>query len=247
MPEPFRYLAFKNWAKYQSGKKGWDWIKDYVNQNDDEELGKLSLFERGLLQELRRLRGRSGKNIPNNATHIAQAVHAIGTDRARIGNALHTLIEQNILVLTNQQDGFVEEKRGEEKRGDKSGAVGPSEETSKPEPKPDPFTAQDLAPTLLTQIGVGLSHGTANAAIQALKVKAAAPGWDVQRACLHIVERAEAYKSSEVFKRNGTRFKSWEKWLLEGCYDEPPESWQATGKKKPERGYVPYVPKKDKE
>lgn len=241
MPEPFRYLAIKNWSKYQSGKKGWDWIKDYVNQGDDEDLGGLSLFERGLLQELRRLRGRSGKNIPNDATHIARAIHALGTDRARIGNAIETLIERNILVLTNQQDGFVEEKREEEKRGE---IAAPPKPTEKPEP--EPFTPQDLAPVLLQQIGIGMTAETAKAAIEAIRVKAQQPNWDPQKACLHIVERAHAYRASPLFKANGTRFKSWAKWLIEGCYDEPPESWNGNQKghttsngKVLDRGYIP--------
>ena len=112
------YLAIKNWGKYQSGKKGWDWIKDYVNQNDDDELSGLSMFERGLLQELRRLRGRSGKNIKNSVTHIAGAIHAKVTDRPHIRHAIDTLIARGILVLTNQQDDFVDEMRRDEIRGD---------------------------------------------------------------------------------------------------------------------------------
>jgi hypothetical protein len=116
--EEFKYLAIKNWEKYQSGKKGWDWIKDYVNQDDDKDLAALSMFERGLLQELRRVRGRSGKNIDNDVTHIARAIHAKGTDRPHIRHALDTLIARNILVPTNQQVDSLEERRGEEKRGD---------------------------------------------------------------------------------------------------------------------------------
>lgn len=93
MAETCKFLAIKNWDKYQSGKKGWGWIKDYVNQDDDKDMAALSMFERGVLQELRRVRGRSGKNIDNDMTLIASATHAKGTDRARIGNAIATLIE----------------------------------------------------------------------------------------------------------------------------------------------------------
>lgn len=238
------YLAFKNWSKYQSGKKGWDWIKDYVNQNDDDALSGLSLFERGLLQELRRVRGRSGKNIHNDVSHIARAIQARVTDRPHLRHAIDTLIARGVLILTNQQDDLLEERRGEEKRGEAADILAPLGESLKPESKPEPFTAADLAPTLLTSIGVGQSAGTASAAIEALKVKSAQPGWDTQKAYLHIIEKAKTYKASEVFKRNGTRFKSWEKWLIEGCYDEPPESWNSS-KKKTDRGYVPYKPKKE--
>lgn len=122
------YLAIKNWDKYQSGKKGWDWIKDYVNQNDDEDLSALSMFERGLLQELRRLRGRSGKNIHNSIRHIAGAIHAMPTDRSHLRHAIDRLIAGNILFVTNQQVDSLEERRGEEKRGEKEEAkpVSPS-------------------------------------------------------------------------------------------------------------------------
>lgn len=84
------------------------------------------------------MRGRSGKNIPNDATHIARAIHAIGTDRARIGNAIHTLIERNILVPTNQQVDFVDEMRRDEKRGD----IKPKTET----PKTAPQKTQTIRP-----------------------------------------------------------------------------------------------------
>lgn len=136
MSEDFKYLAIKNWEKFQSGKKGWDWIKDYVNQDDDKDMAALSMFERGLLQELRRVRGRSGKNIANDMKLIASATHAKGTDRARIGNAIGTLIQRKILILTNEQDDSLEERRGEEKRED----IKPPAEIPKPSPqKPQPI------------------------------------------------------------------------------------------------------------
>lgn len=137
MAETFKYLAIKNWKKYQSSKKGYDWIKDYVNQNDDKELSGLSFFERGLLQELRRLRGRSGKNIHNDVTHIAQAIHAKGTDRPHIRHAIATLVARDVLVLTNQSVDPLEEIREEEKRGEErhSGEkIKPSASEDKKEP-----------------------------------------------------------------------------------------------------------------
>lgn len=155
MTDEPKYLAIKNWDKYQSGKKGWDWIKDYVNQDDDKDLAKLSMFQRGLLQELRRVRGRSGKNIDNDLDLIASATHAIGTDRARLKNAIKTLIERKILVLTNQQVDFVEEKRGEERRRD----IKPEPEIQKLAPKKTqtirPETSSGLKAVMLLPLNSG--------------------------------------------------------------------------------------------
>lgn len=242
MPEPFRYLAVKNWDKYQAGTRG-KWIKDYVDRESDPDYAKLTMFQRALLDGICRLRGRLGKNLPNDSTHIARALLVCATERPRIGNAIDTLIERGFLILTNQQDGSIEERRKEESRGDVVPIGEPAEK-----PKPEAFTPEDLAPTVLTQIGIGLTAGTAKAAIEAIRVKAKQPDWDAQKASLHIIERAHAYRASPVFKANGTRFKSWEKWLIEGCYDEPPESWNGNGKehvtkqgKTIDRGYVPLT------
>lgn len=228
-----KYLAIKNWEKYQSGKKGWDWIKDYVNQNDDEELSGLSLFERGLLQELRRVRGRSGKNIHNDVTHIARAIHAKVTDRPHLRHAIDTLIARNILVLTNQQDGFLEEKREEEKREEiNENPVVVRVPLKVPEPKPDTkeFSADDLTFMVLREIGIPTQNaGLTVLVASAITAKARSPDWTLEKAALHMIERGTAYKSSWVW--NSPFKKKWKDWFQDQCYDQDPEAW-----KQPEGG-----------
>src|SRR5208337_4015751 len=72
----FKFLAIKNWTKFQSGKyhqKSLNWHKDYSNQIDDREYSKLTLLQRAVLQECRRLRARLAHNIPNDTRFIATA------------------------------------------------------------------------------------------------------------------------------------------------------------------------------
>jgi hypothetical protein len=108
-------LEIKNWDKFQS-KNTTKWIKDYSNREDDREFGQLTLFQRGLLEGLCRLRARIGTPIPHDATHIARSIHAAPTDRPHLTHALLTLISQGFLIPQNQQLNSVENDREEENR-----------------------------------------------------------------------------------------------------------------------------------
>jgi hypothetical protein len=132
------YLAIDGWSEYQPLRGKGSWIKDATDQHEREKLSGLSMFARGLLQELRRVRGRTGKNIPYDITHIARAVHAIGTDRPHLHHALSTLIARGVLVVTNQQlDITGDDNKEIEKEIDKDieGAV-----------KSDPATPRESSP-----------------------------------------------------------------------------------------------------
>lgn len=123
----FNYLAIKNWDKYQPrSHKQFPWIRDYIDREFDKDFAKLSAFQRYLLCGLCRLRGRLAHNIHNDVTYIAQALHMIGTDRPHTRHALDTLISHGFLVLCNERNCLLEEKRREEKR---------EEESKKREPK----------------------------------------------------------------------------------------------------------------
>lgn len=115
------YLVPKNWSKYQSLRGRGKWIMDYTEQDGDEDLCKLTLFQRMVLQGVRRIRGRLGKNVPYDPTYIASAIHALPTDRPHIGHALSTLISRGLLVVTPQQDDSPKagENREERKEKDK--------------------------------------------------------------------------------------------------------------------------------
>jgi hypothetical protein len=114
--QEYKFLAINDWEEYQTDMKNREWIKDSVCQNDRHKFASLSMFERGVLQELRRLRGRTRMNIENDVAHIALAIHAKVTDRSHLRHAIGTLIARRILILTNQRHSSIEEKRIEEKR-----------------------------------------------------------------------------------------------------------------------------------
>src|SRR5579862_3591600 len=96
------YLAIKNWAKYQSSLKQptMSWIKDYSDQTVDTEYARLTIFQRAVLQECRRLRGRLGANIPNDAAFIGRAACVLPEERRLIPRTLGTLIARGFLVPT---------------------------------------------------------------------------------------------------------------------------------------------------
>ena len=98
-----KYLAIDGWREFQPLRGRGEWIKDSTIQQDKEKFLGLGFFERGLLQELRRVRGRIGKNIPYDLTYILSATHAKVTDRPHVSHALSTLLSRGILVLTDQQ------------------------------------------------------------------------------------------------------------------------------------------------
>lgn len=102
----FKYLAIKNWAKYQKLFRGKParYIFDYTDQDSDYDFSKLTMFERGVYAGCRRLRGRFGHNLHNDATWVARALNTLPTDRARISNAMRTLIERGLLILSNQKE-----------------------------------------------------------------------------------------------------------------------------------------------
>ena len=97
-----KYLAIKNWDKYQSSYAS-KWIKDYTEQDVDENICQLTLFQRQVFQGIRRLRGKLGKNVPNDAMYIARTMYALPTDRPHIRHAIDTLLAHEFLVLTDQQ------------------------------------------------------------------------------------------------------------------------------------------------
>lgn len=118
--DEFKYLAIKNWHRFQGGRmrdedKPRAWIKNYLDKEADIDYGRLTCLQRYILDGCCRLRGRLGKNLPNDATYIARALHTVSTDRPHVGYAVATLIARGFLILSNQQNDIREERRGEEK------------------------------------------------------------------------------------------------------------------------------------
>lgn len=113
------YLAIKNWKKFQSAKKNCTWIKDYTEKDFDPEFGTLTLAQKGMLDACCRLRARRGCNLPNDPLWICSAVAIRPQERHNAVTAIRQLIGSGFLVLTNEQDTPLEERRGEEKRVEK--------------------------------------------------------------------------------------------------------------------------------
>jgi len=115
---PKQYYAIKNWEVYQPALRSKmarkDFVRDYTDRDQDPDFSSLTVFQRGVLNALCRLRGSLGQKIYTNHTYIARAIHALPTDCARIGYALHTLVARGFLIITNQSDN---KKVGVERRG----------------------------------------------------------------------------------------------------------------------------------
>src|SRR5450755_2732095 len=69
-----KYLAIKNWHKYQSADltQYCPWIRTYVNKDQDYGFSHLTMLQRYLLEGCCRLRSRVGHNIPNDPQWIAR-------------------------------------------------------------------------------------------------------------------------------------------------------------------------------
>lgn len=104
----YKYLAIKNWQKYNPNLKAPDrpakYVIDVCDRDADREWSALSMFQRELLQGLIRLRGRFARNPHNDSTWIARALCVIGTDRPHLQHAIDTLIVHGFLLLSNQRN-----------------------------------------------------------------------------------------------------------------------------------------------
>jgi hypothetical protein len=95
-----QFFDIKNWDTYQSrmSNKG-SWIKDANDQAADPEYQRLTMFQRAVLQECRRLRSRFGKPIPYDPNYVASAASVLPKDRIRLWQALHKLVASGFLVI----------------------------------------------------------------------------------------------------------------------------------------------------
>lgn len=134
----FPYLTVRNWDKYQSktkSDKSLPWVRDYTDQTVDDAYSRLTLFQRAVLQECRRLRGRLGKNIPNDAAYIGRAACVLPEERRLLPRALSVLVLRGLLepsvnplctlcatgvnvpnTQSAQQPSSPEESRGEDRK-----------------------------------------------------------------------------------------------------------------------------------
>lgn len=236
MSKEFKFLAIKNWHKYQGGRmknrgdeKRTSWIKDYIEKEADPEYSKLSFFQRYVLDGCCRLRGRLGRNLPNDPSYIARALYAAPSDRSHLGHAIATLTSRGFLLLSNEQLNFTEEIRGDEIREEKRGgeivsnrngeakakptprAESPalplsapalvSSQTQKTEPPGEVKTPFELARAMMNDLGVPASSGDVSIVSHAIQLKAKNDGMTLSAARDFITEKAREAKTRGEFSK----------------------------------------------
>jgi hypothetical protein len=101
------FLAIKNWETHQcKDRKGRNirlYIKDYCEQDGELRYSRLTALQRYVLDAIRRLRGRLGRNPENDATWIARAAQMLPRDRTHVAQAIHRLCIDGFLAVTNQE------------------------------------------------------------------------------------------------------------------------------------------------
>jgi len=110
--QEFKYLAIRNWSKFQSmtdknGKnldgKSRPYIRDYTDKETDSQYAELSVFGRYFFDACRRLRGKWGRNIPNDHMWILRQLDVHHAERGRGVLAIQALIRRGLLIPTSQQ------------------------------------------------------------------------------------------------------------------------------------------------
>lgn len=240
MSEEARFLAIKNWHRYQGGKmksgnERRPWVKDYVDKEADPEYGRLTAIMRYTLDACCRLRGRIGKNLPNDPTWIGRALCVLPAERAHLAYAVNALTKRGFLLLTNQQHGFVEEIREEKIRGDEmlrgddSVVVpAPGDETkAKPPVAENPvsidsqnvssdLTVHQLARGMMDQLGIPGTHSDLNVFSQAITLKARGSGSTLPAAYEYILAKALDAKDRGEFMKPIF-------WMRDASYDHQPK------------------------
>jgi hypothetical protein len=126
MSEKHKYLAIKNWHRYQPDNRlrskdaVLPWIRDYCDREDDAEFRSLTMYQREVLQGLCRLVGRTrARLIQNDITYIAGALHILPRERAHLPLAVSTLTSLGFLIPCNEQlKNEIGEKTGGEGEGE---------------------------------------------------------------------------------------------------------------------------------
>lgn len=102
-----QYLAIRNWDKFQpklkNGKPNREWIRVDTRLEDDDSFLKLTFFERSILIGIWRIKGRTGKNPPNDVNYIRRALQLSVGESSWVGQAIFNCISNGFLVLSNQQ------------------------------------------------------------------------------------------------------------------------------------------------
>lgn len=153
---PKKFLAIKNWRKYQDIEDDLGhapWIKDFVDKDSDINRMKLTVFQAGVLDRLYRLRARNAHILHNDITWLIQATHMRHRDAAHMAHTIHTLIAQNFIIPTDDENfeasAAVEVRKGRGKSNkDSERETGVSSKEEKTNPSgASGFQAKDKSKT----------------------------------------------------------------------------------------------------
>jgi hypothetical protein len=141
--EQFKYLAVRNWAKYQGrmkftkgAKRDKIWMASHLDT--DPDYSQLTCLQRYVLDGLRRLTALHGHNPHNDPTTVCRQLAVLPQERHNVARVIPQLVHRGLLILTNDKDPFsqsllrasdVDVMRGDEKRGE----VPPAAASSTPE------------------------------------------------------------------------------------------------------------------
>lgn len=92
-----KFIAIKNWSKYQCkdrhGRHIRLYIKDYCAKDvDDLQYSRLTVTQRYYMDALCRLRGRLGRNIPNDVKFISRALSILPQERHNLSAIVEKLV-----------------------------------------------------------------------------------------------------------------------------------------------------------
>jgi len=141
----------------------------------------------------------------------------VSTDRPHIPHAIRTLVARGFLILCNQQDDLLEERRVEEKRGEERQKVTPAESHTKTElgKPPHDMTVHQLAKGLLTELEVpGNNHDIA-IVVDALNMRAKKMGSSLTAAYEFILAKALDAKDAGTLGKPIF-------WIKDGSYNASP-------------------------
>src|SRR5271157_1845868 len=103
-----KFLAVKNWELYQmKDRKKRDirlYVKDYCGKDiDDPEYNSLTMSQRYLWDACCRVRGRSGRNLRNDAAWVSRACGVLAAERSVVGHNLAVIVSLGFLIPTNEE------------------------------------------------------------------------------------------------------------------------------------------------
>jgi hypothetical protein len=147
-----RFLSIKNWNKYQRNKAGnvtasgesARYIKMWTDRDSDPDYSRLTGFQRYVLDGCCRLRGRFGKNLPNDTIWVSRALCILSVERHCVPRTIAVLLERGFLVQANQQIDSPEVPLEEKIREEAEKKVQAPAELSTTKAKRNGFVKPDL-------------------------------------------------------------------------------------------------------